>query len=85
MGTLPVTLFGLYVAFGLSGRAQLQGMLAFAVLYLVIFVAVLASPTLFGIFSVPASTALHVVHALLAVAGFTTYYLGRNELAATTA
>ena len=71
-------LFGLYVAFGLKGDAQVQGILAFAILYTVILVAVLVSPTLFGLFSVPANLLLHVVHAALAVAGFVTYFLGRG-------
>ncbi len=71
-------LFGLYVAFGLKGNAQVQGILAFAILYTVILVAVLISPTLFGLFSVPANVLLHVVHAALAVAGFVTYFLGRG-------
>ena len=71
-------LYGLYVAFGLKGRAQVQGMLVFAILYTVILVAVLLSPTLFGLFSVAANAPLHVVHAALAVAGFATYFLGRG-------
>ena len=71
-------LFGLYVAFGLKGRAQVQGILAFAILYAVILIAVLISPTLFGLFSVAANLPLHVVHALLAVAGFATWFLARG-------
>jgi hypothetical protein len=71
-------LYGLYVAFGLRGSAQVQGMLIFAILYLVILVVVFLSPTLFGLFSVPANAPLHVVHAALAVAGFATYFLGRQ-------
>lgn len=75
--------FGLFVAFGLNGRAQVQGMLAFAVLYAVILVAVLVSPTLFGLFSVAANLPLHVIHAALAAAGFATYFIGRNAIATT--
>lgn len=70
--------FGLFVAFGLKGRAQLQGMLAFAVLYAVILVAVVISPTLFGLFSVAANLPLHVIHAALAGAGFATYFMARG-------
>ncbi len=70
--------FGLFVAFGLKGRAQLQGTLAFAILYAVILVAVLVSPTLFGLFSVAANVPLHVIHAALAVAGFATYVMARS-------
>lgn len=75
---LVTGLFGLYVAFGMKGRAQVQGMLAFAILYTVILVAVLISPTLFGLFSVPANLLLHVVHAALAVAGFVFYFIARG-------
>lgn len=70
--------FGLFVAFGLKGRAQVQGTLAFAVLYAVILVAVLISPTLFGLFAVPANLPLHVIHAALAAAGFATYFMARS-------
>lgn len=70
--------FGLFVAFALSGRAQVKGMLAFAVLYAVILVAVLISPTLFGLFSVAANLPLHLIHAALAGAGFATYFMARN-------
>lgn len=60
-------LLALYIAFGLRGDAQVNGVIGFGVLYVVIFVAVLVSPTLFGLFSVPAGPALHVIHAALAV------------------
>ena len=73
---------GLYIALALTGRAQVQAMLGFAILYTVIFVAVLFDPTLLGLFrDAPANMPLHVIHAALAAAGFLTYYLGRTELA----
>lgn len=75
---LATGLFGLYVAFGLKGHAQIQGMLAFAILYAVILVAVLISPTLFGLFSIAANLPLHVIHAALTAAGFATYFMARN-------
>src|SRR3954454_19697978 len=48
-------LIALYIAFGLKGEAQVNGVLGLGVLYGIIFVAVLASPNLFGIFSVSAN------------------------------
>lgn len=70
--------FGLFVAFGLKGRTQIQGALAFAILYAVILVTVLISPTLFGLFSVAANLPLHIIHAALAAAGFATYFMARG-------
>jgi hypothetical protein len=55
------------IAFGLKGEQLVNGVIGFGVLYVVIFVAVLLSPTLFGIFSVEANAPIHVVHAAVAV------------------
>jgi hypothetical protein len=49
------------------------------VLYAVIFIAVLVSPTLFGLFSVPANAALHVIHAALAVVSLAVGYMARSN------
>ena len=51
----------LFVAFGLSGARQATGLIAFGILYLVIFVALLASPTLFGLL-LPVNVGDHVLH-----------------------
>ncbi|CAN5664975.1 hypothetical protein BH18CHL1_BH18CHL1_02880 [soil metagenome] len=72
----------LYIAFGLSGAAQLQGLLAFGVVYVVIFLAVLLSPTLFGLFNpVPANVPIHVLHAALVVTGLGVWYMARGSTA----
>lgn len=60
-------LLALFIAFGLKGEQQVSALVGFGVLYVIIFVAVLVSPTLFGIFSVPANSPIHVVHAAVAV------------------
>lgn len=57
----------LFIAFGLRGSQQVDAMLGFGVLYVIIFVAVLVSPTLFGLFSVPANGVIHVIHVAVAV------------------
>ncbi|GAC1674938.1 MAG: hypothetical protein NVS9B8_17340 [Candidatus Limnocylindrales bacterium] len=57
----------LYIAFGLKGEVQANAVLGFGVLYVVIFLAVLVSPTLFGIFSVAANGPIHLIHAAVAV------------------
>ena len=60
-------LLALFIAFGLKGEQQVTGLIGFGVLYVIIFVAVLVSPTLFGVFSVAANGPIHVVHAAVAV------------------
>ena len=60
-------LLALGIAFGLRGEQQVSAVIGFGVLYVVIFVAVLLSPTLFGLFSVSANAAIHVIHAAVAV------------------
>lgn len=60
-------LLALGIAFGLKGTQLVNGVIGFGVLYVIIFVAVLLSPTLFGLFSVPANGPIHVVHAAVAI------------------
>ena len=57
-------------------------MLGFGVLYLIIFVAVLASPTLFGLFSVPANAAVHVIHITVAVVSLAIGWMARGRTSA---
>ena len=71
----------LYVAFGLTGESQANGVIAFGVLYAVIFILVLLSPTLFGLFGdAPANAADHVLHAALAVSALAVGYLARGGM-----
>jgi hypothetical protein len=51
----------LYVALGLSGSRQAMGTIAFGVLYLIVFVALVISPDLFGLLHT-VSVADHVLH-----------------------
>lgn len=71
----------LAIAFGTSGKQQVDAVLGFGILYVVIFVAVLVSPTLFGLFSVPANAVIHVIHAALAVVSIGVAMMARNEAA----
>ena len=76
----------LYIAFGLSGETQANALIGFGVLYAVIFVLVLLSPTLFGLFGdAPANAGDHVLHAALAVASLAVGYLAKSRTAATAA
>jgi hypothetical protein len=75
-------LVALYIAFGLKGEQQVNAVLGFGVLYVIIFVAVLLSPTLFGIFSVAANTPIHVIHAAVAVVSLAVGYMARGTSAA---
>ena len=63
---LVTGLLALFIAFGLKGEQQVNAVLGFGVLYVIIFVAVLLSPTLFGLFSVSANAPIHVIHAAVA-------------------
>lgn len=74
----------LYIAFGLRGAAQVSGTIGFGILYVVIFVAVVLSPTLFGLFEYPANALLHVIHAALAVVSLGLGYMARGSMATTT-
>lgn len=75
-------LVALYIAFGLKGEQQANGVIGFGILYVIIFVAVLASPTLFGIFSVAANAPLHVIHAAVAVVSLAVGYMARGRTSA---
>lgn len=51
----------LYVAFGLTGARQASGTIGFGVLYLIVFVALIVSPDLFGLLH-KVSVADHILH-----------------------
>lgn len=77
----------LYIAFGLRGEQQASAVMAFGILYAIIFVALLIDPRLFGLFrDIPASIGDHVLHAALAVVSIAVGYLAKqsSERAATT-
>ena len=67
------------IAFGTSGKTQVDAMLGFGILYVVIFAAVLISPTLFGLFSVPANAVVHVIHAAVAVVSIGVALMARDR------
>lgn len=70
----------LYIAFGLSGTQQANAFLGFGILYVVIFVAVLFSPTLLGLFDpIEANVPIHVLHAGLAAVGLGVGYMARGS------
>lgn len=71
----------LWIAFGTSGKTQVDALMGFGILYVVIFAAVLVSPTLFGLFSVPANAVVHVIHAALAVVSLAVAYMARGKVA----
>lgn len=75
-------LVALGIAFGLRGEQQVNALIGFGILYVIIFVAVLASPTLFGLFKVSASPAIHVVHAAVAVVSLAVGSMARGGASA---
>jgi hypothetical protein len=69
-----------------TGSGVTTALMAFGALYAAVFVLVLVSPDLFGLFDVRANTALHVIHAALAVVSLAVGYLaGKQAVAAATA
>ena len=75
---LATGLVALYIAFGLKGEQQVQALLGFGILYVIILVAVLVSPNLFGIFAVASNTTIHVVHAAVAIVSLAVGYMARS-------
>jgi hypothetical protein len=72
----------LYIAFGLKGDQQAMAVLGFGILYVIIFVAVLLSPNLFGIFKVSANAPIHVIHAVVGVVSLAVGYMARGSTSA---
>jgi hypothetical protein len=82
---LATGLIALYIAFGLRGEAQANGAIGFGVLYVVIFLALIVSPELFGLFAdAPARPNEHVIHGALAIVSLAVGYMARNRSARTT-
>lgn len=75
-------LLALGIAFGLKGEQLVNGVIGFGVLYVIILVAVLVSPTLFGIFSVAANGPLHVIHAAVAIVSLGVGFMARGSSSA---
>lgn len=75
---LGTGLLALAIAFGTTGRTQVDAVLGFGILYVAIFAAVLVSPTLFGVFTVPANAAIHVIHAAVAIVSLGVALMARN-------
>ncbi len=76
---LATGVLALGIAFATSGKTQIDAMFGFGILYVVIFLAVVVSPTLFGLFSVPANAVLHVIHAALAGVSLGVAYMSRGS------
>ena len=72
-------LLALGIAFGLRGEQQVNAVLGFGVLYVIIFVGVLLSPNLFGLFAVSANSPIHVIHAAVAVVSLAVGLMARGS------
>jgi nitric oxide reductase large subunit len=83
---LATGLLALFVAFGLRGEQQALGVIGIGLLYLVVFVLLIVSPTLFGILGsgYPVSNADHGLHLGLAVISLAVGWMARNQEMATT-
>ncbi len=76
---LSTGILALAIAFAMTGKTQVDAMLGFGLLYVVILLAVLVSPTLFGLFSIPANAVLHLIHATLAIVSLGVWSMARNQ------
>ena len=77
---LATGLLALVVAFGLRGEQQANGVIGIGALYLVVFVALIISPTLFGILGAgyPVNLADQGLHLGLAVISFGVGWMARG-------
>jgi len=76
---LGTGILALAIAFAMTGKTQVDALLGFGILYVVILLAVLVSPTLFGLFSIPANAVLHLIHATLAIVSLGVWSMARNQ------
>ena len=76
---LATGLLALAIAFGVNGEAQVNAVIGFGVLYVIIFVAVLISPNLFGLFSVSANAPIHVIHVAVALVTLAVGFMARGS------
>jgi len=70
----------LFIAFGLSGLARANALIAFGAVYGLVLLATLVSPDLFGIFEHPVNAADHLLHVLLTAGPILVGWLARSEL-----
>jgi hypothetical protein len=66
-------LLGLWLGFTKRGESLARGVVGFGYLYVVLFIVLVATPTLFGLLSIPVNGADHVLHAAL---GFVSLLVG---------
>ena len=61
------------------GEAKANALIGFGILYAAIFVLVLVSPTLFGLFAVAANAPLHIIHFALAAVSLAVGFMARGS------
>ncbi len=76
---LATGLLAVYIAFGLRGAQRATGVFAFGLLYAAIFVVVVISPNLFGLFGDHASDLTeHAIHAGTAIVSLALGWMARS-------
>lgn len=79
---LATGVIALWIAFGLRGVQQANALAAFGVLYLVVLVATIISPELFGLFAGYGANAVeHVIHGVLGIVSLGVGWMGRSSAA----
>lgn len=77
---LVTGLLALYIAFGLRGAQQANGLVGFGLLYAVIFIAVVLSPDLFGLFGTyRAELNEHIIHGAVALVSLGIGWMSRSS------
>jgi hypothetical protein len=74
----------LYIAFGVKGEMQANAVIGFGILYAVIFVALLISGSLFGLFEYPVNVGDHLLHAGVAIISLAVGWMARTSAMRTT-
>jgi hypothetical protein len=74
-------LVALFIGASLRGRSLAQATIAFGVVYLVVLLATLVSPDLFGLFALPVNAADHGLHLVLAAGSIVAGLVASRERA----
>jgi hypothetical protein len=72
-------LFLLYAAYGLTGAARGNALIAFGVVYALVLVLTLVDPNAFGLLQYPVNALDHGLHVVLAVASIAVGWMARND------
>ena len=82
---LVTGLLALYIAFALKGEMQANAVIGFGILYAIVFVALIVSSNLFGLFEYQVNVGDHLLHAGVAVISIAVGWMARTAGMSSTA